>query len=72
MNLLPKKTALMTCCCFKADLSCRRDGASCDPDGVDASVGILMNPDVGFLLPGLDVPRRVEQVQHLLVVQLET
>lgn len=55
----------------KEDLSCRGDGASGDPHGVDASVGVLVDLDVGSLLPGLDVSRRVEQVQHLLVVQLE-
>lgn len=56
----------------EADLSCRVDGASGHPDGVDASVGVFMNFDVGPLLSGLDVSCRIEQVQHLLVIQLES
>lgn len=51
-----------------ADLSRRGDGAGGDPHGVDASVGVLVDLDVGSLLPGLNVSRRVKQVQHLLVV----
>lgn len=60
--------------CFwavESDLGCRRDGAGGHPDRVDASVGVLVDSDVGSLPLGLDVPRRVKQVQHLLVVQLE-
>jgi len=55
----------------KADLRCGGDGARGDPHGVDAAVGVLVDLDLGSLLLGLDVPRRVEQVQHLLVVQLQ-
>lgn len=62
MRQLPKESS---------DLGLRGDGASGDAHGVNASVGVLVDLDVGSVLPGLDVSRRVEQVQHLLVVQLE-
>lgn len=55
----------------ESDLGSRGDGAGGHPDRVDASIGVLVDSDVGFLPLGLDVPRRVKQVQHLLVVQLE-
>lgn len=60
--------------CFRAvesDLGSRGDGAGGHPDRIDASVGVLVDSDVGSLPFGLDVPRRVKQVQHFLVVQLE-
>lgn len=71
-GLAHKKTAFRTFWGVEADLSCRGDGASGHPDGVDATVGVLVDFDVGPLLPGLDVSHRVKQVQHLLVVQLES
>lgn len=71
-GLAHKKTAFGTFRGVEADLSCRGDGASGHPDGVDAAVGVLVDFDVGPLLPGLDVSHRVKQVQHLLVVQLES
>ena len=52
----------------KADLLCSGDGAGGDPHGVDASAGVLVDFDGGSHLLGLDVSRRVEQVEHLLVV----
>lgn len=56
----------------KTDLSRRGHGAGRDPNGVDASVGVFVDFDVGLVLPRFDVSRRIEQVQHLLVVQLRT
>lgn len=56
---------------IESDLGSRGDGAGGHPNRVDASVGVLVDSDVGSLPLGLDVPRRVKQVQHLLVVQLE-
>lgn len=53
------------------NLSCRRDGARGHADGVDASVGVLVDLDVGSLFSGFGVSCCVEQVQHFLVVQLE-
>lgn len=41
----------------EADLSRRGDGASGDAHGVDASIGVLVDFDVGSLFPGLDVSR---------------
>lgn len=57
---------------LKADLSSRGHGAGGDPHGVDAPVGVLVDFDVGSLPPGLLVSGRVEQIQHLFVVQLES
>lgn len=48
----------------------RGDRAGGHPDRVDAAACILVDPYVGSLPLGLDVARRVEQVQHLLIVQL--
>lgn len=53
------------------NLSCRRDSARGHADGVDASVGVLVDLDVGSLFSGFGVSCCVEQVQHFLVVQLE-
>lgn len=72
MALRQKKTALEPCCVLKSDLSRRGDGAGGNPHSIDASVGVLVDFDVGPLFPGLDVSCGVEQVQHLLVVQLES
>lgn len=54
----------------EADLGCGGDSAGGDPHGVDASIGILVDFDVGLLFPGFEVSCRVEQVQHFLIVQL--
>lgn len=56
---------------FETDLCCRGDGAGGDPHRVDASIGVLVDFDVGFLLPGLEVSSCVEQIEHLLVVKLK-
>lgn len=53
------------------NLSCRRDGARGHTNGVDASVGVLVDLDVGSLFSGFGVSCCVEQIQHFFVVQLE-
>lgn len=72
MPLLSKYSSTVDRCDVKSDLGLRGDGAGGDPDGVDASIGVFVDLNIGLLFPGLEVPRRVEQVQHLLVVQLES
>lgn len=68
---ITKRKIFYSECFVKADLSYRGDSASGHPNGVNASIGILMDFYAWSLFSGLNFSCCVKQVQHFLIVQLD-